>query len=36
MEVLVYSRTKKEAPGCRWVSLEELFAGSDVLSSTAP
>ena len=26
MEVLVYSRTKKEAPGCRWVSLEELFA----------
>ena len=36
MEVLVYSRTKKEAPGCRWVSLEELFAGSDVLSLHCP
>lgn len=36
MEVLVYSRTKKEAPGCRWVSLEELFAESDVLSLHCP
>ena len=37
MNVLVYSRTKKDMPsGYRWVSQEELFRESDVLSSTVP
>lgn len=36
MEVLVYSRTAKEAPGCRWVGMDELFRESDVLSLHCP
>ena len=37
MNVLLYSRTQKEAPeGCRWVDLETLFAESDVVSLHCP
>jgi len=37
MEVLLYSRTQKEAPAnCRWVDLETLFAESDVVSLHCP
>lgn len=37
MEILLYSRTQKEAPeNCRWVDLEALFAESDVVSLHCP
>lgn len=37
MRVLVNNRTKRELPeGCEWVSREELFAQSDVLSVNCP
>lgn len=37
MQVLLYSRTVKEAPaGCRWVDLKTLFAESDVVSLHCP
>lgn len=37
MDILLYSRTKKDAPqGCRWVPLEALFAESDVVSLHCP
>lgn len=37
MNVLVYSRTKKDMPsGYRWVPQEELFRESDVLSLHCP
>lgn len=37
MQILVYSRTKRELPkGCRWAGLEELFRESDALSIHCP
>lgn len=37
MDILLYSRTKKEAPeGCRWVGLDDLFAQSDVVTLHCP
>ena len=36
MKVIAFSRTKKEIPGVTWVSKEELFRESDVLSLHAP
>ncbi|HIW24175.1 MAG TPA: D-2-hydroxyacid dehydrogenase, partial [Candidatus Acutalibacter stercoravium] len=37
MEVLLYSRREKPAPGgCRWVDLESLFRESDVVSLHCP
>ncbi len=37
MGVLLYSRTKKEAPqGCRWVDLPTLFSESDAVSLHCP
>ncbi len=37
MKVLLYSRTRKEAPeGCRWADLETLFAESDAVSLHCP
>lgn len=37
MKVLLYSRTKKDAPeSCQWVDLETLFRESDVISLHCP
>ena len=36
MEILVYSRTPKEVPGVRFVSLDELLAKSDYLTLHCP
>ncbi len=36
MEVLLSSRTEKEAPSCRWVDLDTLFRESDVVSLHCP
>ena len=36
MRVLAYSRTKKEADGVEFVSLDKLFAASDVISLHCP
>jgi len=36
MRVLVHSRTRREIEGAEWVSLDELFARSDVVSLHCP